>query len=201
MASFSEDPDDLGQWRAYRGGSGGFAIGFASDFLGEARQYRTKTNRGGSWNLAPVLYGQDEHEAVASTIVGLIEGECGKAISQGLTPQEANEHGITAFLSLLLTIGPLLKHPKFDSEREWRLVSPPIPHGHDHLRFRPGPHLTPYCLFALCTQHRRLALEEIVIGPGPHQQLNREAAGALASERGVHLPAEPRLSDVPFRNW
>jgi hypothetical protein len=201
VASFSEDSDDLGQWRGYGDRNGGFAIGFASDLLGVARQHQEETNRGGVWNLAPVLYRQDEQKAVASTIVGLIEDACRHAVREGLNRQAATDQGITVFLSLLLAIGPLLKHPKFDSEREWRLVSPSIPHGDGHLHFRAGKHLTPYCTFALCTQDRRLALEEIVVGPGPHQQLNREAAGALAFEHHVRLPVEPRLSSIPFRDW
>lgn len=35
VASFSEDPDVLSQWRAYGGASGGYALGFVSQALRE----------------------------------------------------------------------------------------------------------------------------------------------------------------------
>jgi hypothetical protein len=201
VASFSEHGDDLGQWRSYGSGSNGYALGFIGEQLGEQTKLQPPTRRGGVWNLAPVEYEPDRQAEIADAIANLIATACNTAVDAGRSVQEAEEMGSGVFLSLVLTLGPMLKHPAFSAEREWRLVSPGIPHGHGHLGFRAGKLLTPYCRFQLTSEDETLALAEIVVGPGPHQQLNRTAAGTLRFEYGVAMPAEPRLSRVPYRDW
>lgn len=200
VASFSEQGDDLGQWRSYGSGSNGYAIGFIGDRLGEQTARQPPTRRGGVWNAA-VEYDPSRQAQIADAIVDVIASACTTAVHEGRSIDEAGELGSGVFLSLVLTIGPMLKHSAFSAEREWRLVSPGIPHGHGHLGFRAGTLLTPYCRFKLTQEGDDLALAEIVVGPGPHQQLNRTAVDALRFEYGVAMPAEPRLSRVPYRDW
>ena len=81
-----------------------------------------------------------------------------------------------------------IKHPAFKEEHEWRLV---VVTDQQRPRFRPGPlGVTPYISLGYPTE----AIAEVVVGPGPEQELREQGARLLAGE-GVSV----RSSDAPFR--
>ena len=60
VASLSEEDDDLGQWRAYGSGEGGFALGFKPSI---AQELLNTTNMG-DVDLVPVVYKADDQRAI-----------------------------------------------------------------------------------------------------------------------------------------
>jgi hypothetical protein len=198
VASLTEERDDLSQWRAYAGKGGGYALGFEMATLEHAVSGQAHV-RGNAWQLAPVVYEVSAQEAIAEHIAKHLDATC-RLADANLPPGEAREAGQGEYLSLWLSVGPLLKDPSFAAEREWRIVSPPVPHGKNLLSFRSGRALTPYTSFDLLAGKPKLVLPEVVVGPGPHPTLNSDAVSALAFEKGISLTAAP-ASRIPYRDW
>ena len=109
VASFSEDPDSLSQWRAYGGPTSGFSLGF----------------RAGQMILPPRLtivkciYEEDEQrkviEALVTEVLNRLRRVPGR-VDQG--PY------VDVFIrNALHQYALVLKHPKFKEEREWRIIS------------------------------------------------------------------------------
>src|SRR4029450_4455178 len=77
-------------------------------------------------------------------------------------------------------LAPTIKHPAFHEEREWRLISAPIPFGDDQWRVRAGRSmLIPYVPIALAPTDPYLPIRDVVVGPTPHRELAIRAADIL----------------------
>lgn len=120
VASFSENGDDLSQWRAYCPGGAGFSIGFNTEALNT--QWIADPNEGEpkfvGGSLKKVRYlGQNELK-LSSELDMLLQ--LAPAIDKGFDGQPVTtEQFIIAWLSV---ISSTFKHPAFRSENEWRLV-------------------------------------------------------------------------------
>lgn len=115
VSCFSKNGDLLSQWRAYSPSTGGFAVGIRTSSLAS----------GGDW-----LFGQCEYDRSSQT-------EAVKSILHDhprlLDPSssldqltDASDPEVSSFIAALLTLVPLLKHPGFREEAEWRVVRGPI---------------------------------------------------------------------------
>ena len=120
-------------------------------------------------------------------------------------------------------VAPFFKHSTFRDEQEWRLVHVDSDDMLDHgVEFRPTPTmLVPYLTLYLPTpkeifanlrhsddgdflanisHHYDKSLMKIIVGPGPHQQLEIRAL-----ERMVNPPRTFIIqiagSQIPYRNW
>ena len=144
VASFSEEGDQLSQWRGYADNSRGISIGF------DLRHIRPPSNIGTAVTFAPCLYKQaDKSALLKSAFAYYRNGLQGwwdsmkdiareKAKSSDVDPQSVtqliSEHskeldevirrGYTNLQFDLLRIAPLLKDEGFSEEKEWRLVLP-----------------------------------------------------------------------------
>jgi hypothetical protein len=106
--SFSGNGNLLSQWRAYCR-SGGYSLGFNSKDLRNS----TVNN---SFFLAKCIYDSAAQQSVLHSIL--------TETMQGITSsgKKEREDQATAFLIKLVRVAPLLKHPAFSEECEWRLV-------------------------------------------------------------------------------
>lgn len=108
----------------------------------------------------------------------------------------------------LLQIGQGFKHHGFREESEWRVISsvtpitkqgmPPIPLR--DLKFRVGKHMIiPYTEFKLTDEENpNLPIEEIIVGPTPHEALARASVEALLSTKDLpSCKVKPSL--IPYR--
>jgi len=183
VGSFSEEGDQLGQWRAYTGGGVGFSIGF--DFRGirdlaDAQMF----------SIQQCAYTPEEHNKI---IAGLIS-----ATRQALRKRDV-EHADLICTGGLLLLAPRLKHPSFAEEKEWRIVTPVT--KAIALKFTIGKSMIiPYGEFKFANDDGKMPIVEIVVGPAPHMQLSVESVERLLSASGLgHVSVRP--SSVPFRNW
>jgi hypothetical protein len=104
VTSFSEEADDLGQWRAY-GKDAGFSIGFDPQALHKLAVEQ-------HYQLRRCEYDVHEQQALVRSLIEM-------AIAK-TTPWVAVD--TFAFARLFMEIAPTIKHPKFSVEKEWRLA-------------------------------------------------------------------------------
>src|SRR5262249_48878678 len=128
--SLTEARDQLSQWRAYSS-SGGYMIGFNTPSLGFVAK-----NQG--FLLSRCIYRElDQEMLIADTVEPFLAGFAATLADCNPTPHKI--HAIAdRFVDHLVRIAPLLKHHSFEEEREWRLISQPIPLAHDKMRYRAG---------------------------------------------------------------
>jgi hypothetical protein len=143
VASLTEMGDQLSQWRAYCPPSGGYSIGFPSDQLKSmalAQEYY----------LTPCVYDHSTQLAIIEELIDHHVKLYRKRIKGKQTCVEVRTDVVWAFQTEVTRYGPILKHPSFSEEREWRLVSSPYSSGDARICYRPGRNsIVPYSEFAL----------------------------------------------------
>lgn len=189
VASFSEDPDVLSQWRAYGGASGGYAIGFASSLLREFAG-------GQGFFLIKCKYGEREQRASINDLIDRCLSEPDE--EPGNPPELPLSSG--QFRARLARLAPALKNASFEEEREWRLVSRPKPVT--EMCFRQGRSmLVPYTRFLLPPPADSY-IQTVTVGPCPNVELSvKSTAMLLRNHRIQHAEARVGGSKIPFRNW
>lgn len=192
VTCFSEDRDDLSQWRGYTQPGGGYALGFDQARL----QARAEV---AGYRLVKVEYGQEGLAASELQLIPLLEKFITEYPKTGPdTPQRAQD----AVASLRLKIqefAPYMKHWAFHGEREWRLISPPYDDITTKFEYRQGASfLVPYLKFDLGNPKFE-DIPEVVIGPGPNSQLAQQAAMTLALQNGINISS--MRAQAPYRPW
>jgi hypothetical protein len=187
--SFSESRDLLSQWRAYCPASGGYAIGISLKTLSAMAGEQ-------GFALAKCVYDGEDH---GSQIVALV-ASARAALRTHPDPTTWRQEIIAPFLYRFYSLAPLLKHPAFSEEREWRLVLSPSMRGpSDRVKFQARAGLLiPYYEFSLGDIRNKLILGEIVIGPHRHQQLAFSTLMGFLGHSGVRAE-EISASTIPFR--
>jgi hypothetical protein len=199
--SLSEDDDSLPQWRGYSRGTGGVALGFQC--YGPAGGFVAATPQ--PIELVPIEY---DGLFQAQTLERLTRRhlELYLQFTSGGFERPLAERVMVSLRACLQTVASQFKSPHWRSEQEWRIA---ITHNAlslgDRLRFRTGAvGLTPYTSVALRHPEghfaNKLPLSEVVIGPGPYQELNRAAIGTFLHQKGYSPDrTRLRLSDIPLR--
>ena len=223
VASFSEEGDQLGQWRGYAGNSAGVSIGF------DLRSTRPPSNIGTAVTFAPCIYQEDSKRALLKEIFAHYRNElqewwdrtmneAAKKQSQdsGIALQRVkaaiSEHkdelrqiADRRHRSLqfdLLRIAPLLKSESFSEEKEWRLVLPMetirLPTNHP-LEFRPiRDAVVPYVAYPLRSPNQEgpIFCNDLILGPGSHPSAD-VGVNMFLQREGIRVLA--RQSKVPYR--
>ena len=207
VASFSENGDDLSQWRSYCPGGAGFSIGFATEAL---RSQWVSDAAGGKpsfvgGQLLKVRY-LDEKAIVhldsfidaalqlASQLNGM-PGVSGQPISK--------EQVVPAWFSVF---APAYKHAAFRHECEWRMVLTKPHKPMPGQRFREGKStMIPYVEVELNrnTEFKlsdKYMVQKVVIGPTPNVELSLEALRSLFASKG-HPEVSVEASSIPYRDW
>lgn len=115
VASFSEKGDLLSQWRAYCP-NGGCSIGFVGTAL--ARKDDP------TFRLWPCMYELESQKETVRNVIEWCLSEfrnahvCGSNRHRKQRVQQTANH----FRLIMSEVAPLLKHPEFSEEREWRLI-------------------------------------------------------------------------------
>lgn len=185
-ASFSGKGDLLSQWRAYCPASGGVSIGFSSKAL----------NQSSGTILCHCLYDLTQQKELLRQMIDSVLTTWRPQLNNG---QLKNEVSLgTDFLSLLLVLAAIYKHPGFDEEDEWRLTRRSNASDPFQPLFREGRSgIVPYTEFSLC-DGTTSSIDRVVVGPNPHQELALHAVDSLLQTSNVsHVPVF--RSDIPYR--
>jgi hypothetical protein len=195
LACFSEDGDDLSQWRAYGGGEGGYAIEFDSLHL---RHHQPSTTI-----LGKVEYREKQQSGFLDDLLE----SCISFFFDGVRKKRAPsiEEWATEFLqyfaSLAIMFAPFIKHSRFAGEREWRLVyhleDEAIPRKRYLQRSSMMTQHVPLRLKVRDDGHPCLPLTAIVVGPSRHKEISKISVNDLLRTHGY--PPSARLTEIPYR--
>jgi hypothetical protein len=206
VACFSRADDQLSQWRAYSGQ--GYALGFDFTYLASLSEHLPLTVI-----LAPVLYDLDrQREAMRRLLTEVLPAN----------PEDTEADGLRyrhLLLGALSIAAAFFKNPAFAHEDEWRLaVRPPDDPQKDPmpLQFRTlRGAVVPYRIVKLARipikydesmdpgirallPDYRTRLLEVVVGPGPDQDIAELGMKTLLTARQFG-EAKVRVSTTPFR--
>jgi hypothetical protein len=223
VASFSEEADQLSQWRGYSGNSTGVSIGL------DLRGLRPPASIETTVTFAPCVYKESVKRALLQavfaqyrnslqewwdSIVGVAKRKSFQDVSHdpGFDHRVAAEHAkeLTDVLQRaqtelrydLMRIAPLLKNESFSEEREWRLVLPS-----DNIRsptnypieFRPiRDALVPYIAYPLLMKNQDgpILCTDLILGPGSHPSAE---TGVNMFFQKQYITTLSRHSNVPYR--
>ncbi len=190
--SLSEDSDQLSQWRAYTRPGNGYSIGFDSTKIADLADPST-------FHLAKCYYKPDDHVALLDLIVTDCQNTLERELdAPGADPMKAHTRALAVFVSSFFVVAPVLKHPKFAEEREWRLIRPIGSVWEPGVRFRDGSGLlVPYYVIDLGKQ--TLPIAEVRVGPTAHADLEKRALSGLLTLASTP-DATVGQSDVPYRS-
>lgn len=206
VASFSEEGDDLSQWRAYCPGGSGFSIGFASSAV---RSQWVSDPVGGkpTWvgaQLLKVKYLNEQNTIELDAQVDLLLKLASQAVGmEGFNGPISENQFFLAFLSVA---APSFKHDSFRAEKEWRLILSKPHKPMPGQRFRSGKStVVPYIEVEL--NHdidfnlvENYMISRIVVGPTPDPELSIEALQNLFISKG-HDGVIIEKSTIPYRHW
>jgi hypothetical protein len=204
VASFSENGDDLSQWRAYCPGGFGYSIGFDSAAL--RTQWVSDPSGGepafvGS-ALKKIRYLGEEDATDLSKELDVVMG-FSPSIKQGFPGPVYKEDVAIAILGM---VAPSIKHSAFRGENEWRLILTKPHKPMPHQRFRPGiSTIVPYIEAILNRDSNsnppaKYIIRRIVIGPTPNRDLSVRSLQALFTSVG-HPEVQIDPSEIPYRHW
>ena len=201
--SFSENGDLLSQWRAYCSENSGFNIGFDLKLIQEVVRKQ-------GFYISRCLYDPGEQKAAIKHLFrqwGLLYIENMDGFSA--LAKENNIDGLTnavmevasELIDAIVHLCPLLKHPSFAEEKEWRLVSHPISIEHPQVKFREGNSmLVPYFDLHLTKDTEPLAIKSITIGPTSDPGMSYESLKAFLKSEKINYD-KVEISKIPYRSW
>jgi hypothetical protein len=102
----------------------------------------------------------------------------------------------------LLRLAAILKHPSFEEEQEWRLVSPVVPdYRQAAVSFREGRSmLVPYMSFALALEDQEpVALDHVFLGPTPNISLSMNSMKMCLAKHGIRPVRGIEYCQIPYR--
>jgi hypothetical protein len=223
VASFSEQGDQLSQWRGYSGSSTGVSIGL------DLRGLRPPAGVHTMVVFAPCVYRDEEKTSLLKAIFALyyetIQSYWDDVISQaqektsepvGLTPEDlqgiilANQGPLSQFVvraqnhlqADLLRIGSLMKDESFSEEKEWRLALPseiitmPTQHPIEFRAVRNA--LVPYVAYPLLAKNQEgpILCNDLILGPGSHPHAE---VGVNLLFQTQFITTRARPSKIPYQ--
>jgi len=96
----------------------------------------------------------------------------------------------------------VLKHPSFQEEEEWRVVSPIYTdYLNSPVEFREGTSmLVPYIEFALRAEgHALVDMYHIYVGPTPNMHISMNSISMYLNKKGIKLDRPASYCDIPYR--
>lgn len=201
VTCFSQEPDDLSQWRSYTPQPPGFAIGFEPHELG----LLANTN---AFGMESCRYPKND-ELLAEIRATLADATAGMEEERKRLPvpsqpealERFTEKWTTKIVAAMVLLAQRNKHPKFAAEKEVRLIGGAFkPEQQRAIQYRlSGSLIVPYIKIPARLPEGPSPIKTILVGPCPHQ----EAVIAVTRQMCIqhHVNAEVSSSAVPFRNW
>jgi hypothetical protein len=199
VTCFSKRRDDLSQWRAYSGGENGYAIGLDAHAL--LPSLRLPDFYLGPVNYYTTLHVQVVDAVAAATVQFFLQGLAAPA----RTVAGWTQSFLTKWVIVIGYIAPVIKHPAFKDEEEWRIFHPLQPSDPPHMVYRQkrtlmSRHL-PLRFFrpGVPDNPKLMPITEIMVGPSRHKSITRVSVGDLMRTQGYGASLPVSMSDVPFQ--
>ena len=183
IASFSETPDLLSQWRGYGSMGNGSCIGI--DFQ-RVRNIRKGIPNHSVWdaNTSYLLKVEYDQEIQKRKLNAYFIKICEEYSDASSFPYEE-------LFQLMIINSFLMKHNSFKEENECRLIYMTVS-GYDRslypvcFRFDNNDNNIPYVKIPLVDNGDFIPFEKIIIGPKRYKTIYREGLGALLNSKGYH---------------
>jgi hypothetical protein len=192
-ASFRANGNLLSQWRGYGGVGKGVSMGFSPGYI-----LRCAAQQG--FRIGRCIYRPERQRQLIGQVLDTVEQEAASTAPGG---DSAAHHQVFARIeSDLLRIAAVLKHPSFQEEEEWRLVSPVITDYMDApVLFREGTSmLVPYIEFRFLPEDGRgICLEHVYLGPTAHQNISMNSLKLLLRKQGIAPRRGISYCQIPYR--
>jgi len=190
--SFSEREDLLSQWRGYCPKSGGFSLG-----LDLRKEWGNLQQQG--YQISKCIYKRDQQKELVEKIFDEAFDEM-----KGGDPQDpednTEEKAMIKCLGNFSDIVPILKHPTFIEEQEWRIISTRHITGHSDIEYRPGNSLLiPFIKIPLVDENGNCPISEIYIGPAHHQNLSMKSVEGFLTKQNLARSCDVYPSEIPHR--
>ena len=193
VTCFTDNGDDLSQWRAYAGGENGYAIGFHVGGLLRPQSAVIRVNY-------DYLLHADVAESVAIETLSRFKAaaDADRTLSAE-TWLEAHGRNWSATIG---DLAPLVKHPGFAGERECRIVhkltdqdlNDIVVRQKRSLMARHLPLTFPQTAAGLVSM---LPIANVRVGPSRHADVSRVSVGALLKRYGYDVGVS--LSRIPYQ--
>jgi len=181
VTCFSQQEDDLNQWRSYCGGENGYAIGFVASKLF------------GAWNsiLVRVNYDRSLHEKLASEIaeatVAFLQDGLDK--NRAESPQKWEEEFFAYWDPFITRLSPMVKDPGFSSENEYRVIHEfHVAELKDMKFMQKRTMLSRHVALSFPLGGEawvpRLPIEKVLVGPCRHREITRISVDTLLRKMG-----------------
>ena len=193
VTSFSENGDLLSQWRGYCPKGSGVSIGFHFDKLKPVIESQ-------NFYFAPCIYDQPLQHQIMRELIENVVNSFRSTLSINPDVPNVIEAQAGFFLGQFVFQAPILKHPTFSEEREWRAISRPTAINHPQAAFREGPfRLIPYFVLKLTSDPTEdIPIYEFIVGPNPQKELAWAAAAMLMGNQNIKSWGS-RSSNIPYR--
>ena len=192
VSCFSEEKDLLSQWRAYCPPEGGYCVGFNTEHI---RSIAEKSN----FTLIRCVYDVvQQRQYITDIILETLNSYDPTSDNEAFN----NEFSTSwYFISMLMVLIPVFKHPAFHEEKEWRLVSPLLTSKQLPIKYRSNKAiLVPYVEAEISDDSGVLNIEEVIVGPNKDINLASSSINSF-SESIEHLNVgRVTLSGVPYRS-
>jgi hypothetical protein len=196
VVSFTENGDQLSQWRGYTPADAGYSVGFA------ARQLATRDPSSAGAFLVRCVYDPDEHRKLISQVIShSLEHAMALHDSQRDNRDRVFREAYKIFARFMPLVVPALKDSNFKEEEEWRLVALASSFSAGAPEFRAaGSLIVPYHLVSLTSPAAILPISEIIVGPNPNPSLAKLSIEHLLVKYGLGS-ATVVTSGIPYRTW
>lgn len=197
VCSFSEEGDLLSQWRGYSRTGQGFSLGFSLDRL------KVLVERA-RFSIKKVIYDRDEQiseiRKLLSDLAKRFADDVGNSVDKKRAWDEKAKRLLSDVMLEFIKLAPLLKHPKFAEEKEWRIMAAlKTKQGSRAIKFRAGTSMVvPYIEVPLSLQSENLIIDEINVGPTIERALSAASVEMLLKSQNIVCPAVS-CSTIPFR--
>lgn len=200
-ASFRSNGNLLSQWRSYSSLGKGVSLGFNSNHILQCAESQ-------SFQVGKCIYEPATQQDLIKKIVDAVEV---LAEEHGEDTDKVKRHPSQSYYDVfekiesdLLRIAVILKHPSFQEEEEWRIVSPVITdYVASPVLFREGTSmLVPYFEFRLApSQNEPIVMEHIFLGPTPNISLSMNSLTLYLSKKGIRPKEGISYCQIPYRQW
>ena len=184
-SSFRENGNLLSQWRGYSTVGKGVSLGLDPNYLQSIASKQ-------GFRIARCIYDPLRQSLLICKLIDSVEQMARNA-------EGGYEDIFSEIESELLTIAAILKHPSFEEEAEWRIISPVYSEQENNVQFREGRSMiVPYVEFLL-SEGGHLNLQHVYLGPSPNSQ-NSINSLKMFLDRNDALPANG-ISEcqIPYR--
>lgn len=190
-ASFRTHGNLLSQWRGYSTPGKGVSIGFCPRHLVDNAERQ-------NFQIGRCLYDPQEQADLIAKVVDAIEN----LAENYPTDAEVGDRIFEQIESDLLRIAAVLKHPSFQEEEEWRLVSPVVTNFLEApVSFREGTSmLVPYLSFDLTPEDRsHFELAHVYLGPTSYVELSMNSVSMTLAKADIHVRQGVEYCQIPYR--